>query len=183
MIKAKRLLFALLVMAAAAPTMAQESKNTVLAISFRWPLVDGVSGSGYQLELGFRLAPEKPVFAIAGLEYAYSNAKISYGNTNTVYSTSLLNVPLTLGYRIGNPEKFDIFLQGGVRYGYVLSAKMGSNSVLDGMDRSGFGGLARVSVGYASIRFFGEYGFPFGDGDGVWSIGVVFGFSDKASLF
>lgn len=157
-----------------------ESKRTVMGGSLRWALSEGATGYGFQYELGFRLAQGKPVFALVGLEYASSNSKVDIGTTHAVVSISALNIPITLGYRFGNPEEFDLFLQGGIRYGFLLSAKYNGDSMLSQMDRSSFSGIVRAAAGYASIRFFVEYGFPFGSGDGVWSIGLSYGFKDKS---
>lgn len=112
--------------------------------------------------------------------YASSNSRVDVGATHSVASSTALNIPITLAYRFGNPKAFDLFMQGGIRYGYILSAKYNGNSMLDQMDRSSFSGIVRAAAGYASIRFFVEYGFPFGSGDGVWSIGLSYGFKDKS---
>lgn len=155
----------------------QESVESI--IYWRLPLIENLKlpTSGWGLDIGFRLNPSIPLYLTAGVEYYLADTETEYMGDKTTSHLTSLNVPVTMAYHINlsNTTDWNILVQAGVRYNYLLSVKVGNNSMIDGMDRSSFNGLIRLGVG-RGLKIFGEYAFPFGNGNGVWSVGFCASF-------
>ncbi len=156
-----------------------EPQSVEFNIDFRYPFVENTSlNMVYGMGVAIRLDKSIPLYVITGLEYQLLSGEIEILGKTQSLSSMTLSVPLSMAYFLDLGESLShwkIMLQGGARFNYLLSSEIGNESVLDDNDRTGFNGLVRFGIGKTAILY-GEYAFPFGSGEGVWSIGLCSGF-------
>lgn len=157
-----------------------EPKSVEFNLDIRFSFVENTYlNMTYGMGIAVRLDPSIPLYVITGLEYQMSSGEIEIlGKTQTT-SSRTLSVPLSTAYFLDMGESanhWKLMLQAGARFNYLISSKIGGDSVLDDDNRTGFNGLVRLGIGKSMILY-GEYAFSFsGSGDGVWSIGICTGF-------
>ncbi len=156
-----------------------EPKSIEFNLDFRYPFVENTNmNMTFGMGIACRLDRNIPLYAIIGLEYQMLSGEMEILGKKQSISSMTLSVPLSMAYFLDLGESLSnwkLMIQAGARFNYLISSKIGDESILDDADRTGFNGLVRLGIGKTAILY-GEYAFPFGNGEGVWSIGLCSGF-------
>lgn len=156
-----------------------EPKSVEINMDSKWSFLENMNlNMTYGMGIAVRLDPSIPLYVITGLELHMATGEIEILGKKESLSAWTLSVPLSMAYFLPLGESSDswrLMLQAGARFNYLISSKMGGESIVNDDNRTGFNGLVRLGIGKTAILY-GEYAFPFGNGDGVWSIGLCTGF-------
>lgn len=147
---------------------AQESKFTPsfeIGYGFLSSKGDGTSYT-YRAVLGANYHITDPLYVGAKIGYNSSTFCGSGGGQSYTLTNHLITLPLEVGYRLGNAEKFSLSPMAGIDLNYSVKSKMeigGHKSSYESDDKFTVDARVGLRLGIYGFQISGAYVFPLND--------------------